>query len=91
MEDSESVPVGSPVGQNEPPVPTGSHTQPSGPIGDKNRIGSLGCVLRANGYWWFILSYGRVPNPSRAVFVGLSSSWNPIADVISINYSRTRR
>jgi hypothetical protein len=26
MEDSKSVPVGSPLGQNEPPVPIGSHT-----------------------------------------------------------------
>jgi hypothetical protein len=38
MEDSKSVPTGSPVGRNEPPVPIGSHTQPSEPIGDKNRI-----------------------------------------------------
>jgi hypothetical protein len=38
---SKSVPVGSPVGQNEPPVPIGSHTQPSEPIGDKNRITSM--------------------------------------------------
>jgi hypothetical protein len=28
MEDSQSVPVGSPAGQTEPPVPTGSLTQP---------------------------------------------------------------
>jgi hypothetical protein len=41
MEDSESGPIGSPVGQNEPPVPIGSQTQPSEPIGDKNRITSL--------------------------------------------------
>jgi hypothetical protein len=34
MEDSKSVPVGSPVGQDEPPVPIGSETQPSEPIGD---------------------------------------------------------
>jgi hypothetical protein len=26
MEDSKSVPIGSPVGQNEPPVAIGSHT-----------------------------------------------------------------
>jgi hypothetical protein len=41
MGDCESVAVGSPVGQNEPPVPIGSQTQPSEPIGDKNRITSL--------------------------------------------------
>jgi hypothetical protein len=40
MEDSKSVFVGSPVGQNEPPVPIGSQTQPGEPIGDKNRITS---------------------------------------------------
>jgi hypothetical protein len=40
MEDK-SVPVGSPVGQNEPPVLIGSHTQPSEPIGNKNRITSM--------------------------------------------------
>jgi hypothetical protein len=33
--DDKSVPIGSPVGQNEPPVPIGSHTQPSEPIGDR--------------------------------------------------------
>jgi hypothetical protein len=37
MEDSKSPPVGSPVGQNETLEPTGSHTQPSEPIGGKNR------------------------------------------------------
>jgi hypothetical protein len=41
MEDDRSVPVGSPVGQNEPPVPTGSLTQPREPIGDGNWITSL--------------------------------------------------
>jgi hypothetical protein len=41
MEYSKSVPVGSPVGRNEPPVPIGFQTQPSEPIGDKNRITSL--------------------------------------------------
>jgi hypothetical protein len=41
MEDSKSVPIGSPAGQNEPPVSIGSQTQPSEPIGDKNRITSL--------------------------------------------------
>jgi hypothetical protein len=39
--DSRSVPTGSPVGQNEPPVAIGSHAQPSEPIGDKNRIISM--------------------------------------------------
>jgi hypothetical protein len=56
MEDSKSVPAGSPVGQNEPPVSTSSETQLSEPIGDKNRLTSLS--LRANRYWQFILSYG---------------------------------
>jgi hypothetical protein len=37
MEDNKSVAVGSPVAQNEPPVPIGSHTQPSEPIGDKKQ------------------------------------------------------
>jgi hypothetical protein len=41
MEDRKSVLIGSPVEQKEPPVPIGSHTQPSEPIGDKNRITSL--------------------------------------------------
>jgi hypothetical protein len=38
MKDSKSVPIGSPVGQNERSVPIGSHVQPSDPIGDKNWI-----------------------------------------------------
>jgi hypothetical protein len=38
---NKSISIGSPIGQNEPPVPIGSHTQPSEPIGDKNRVGSL--------------------------------------------------
>jgi hypothetical protein len=41
MEDGNSVPIGSPIGQNEPPVPTGSHIQLSKPTGDKNRIISM--------------------------------------------------
>jgi hypothetical protein len=47
MEDSKSVPVGSPVAQNEPPVPIGCHTQPSEPIGH-NRITSL--ALKRSGF-----------------------------------------
>jgi hypothetical protein len=38
MKDSKSVPVGSTVGRNEPPVPIGSQIQPSEPTGDKNRV-----------------------------------------------------
>jgi hypothetical protein len=38
---SKSVPVGSLVGQNEPPVRIGSDTQPSEPIGDKNWITNI--------------------------------------------------
>jgi hypothetical protein len=38
MEDSKSVPVGSPIGQIEPPVRIGSHAQPSEPVGEKKRI-----------------------------------------------------
>jgi hypothetical protein len=38
MEDSKSVPVGLPVGQNEPPLSIGCHTQSSEPIREKNRI-----------------------------------------------------
>jgi hypothetical protein len=41
IKDSKSVPVGSPVGRKEPSVPTGCHTHPSEPTGDKNRIASL--------------------------------------------------
>jgi hypothetical protein len=47
MGDSNSVSVGSPVGQNESPVSTGSHTQQSEPIGDKNRITCM--ALRRTG------------------------------------------
>jgi hypothetical protein len=35
MEGSKSVPIGFPIGQNEPPLPMGSQTQPSDPIVDK--------------------------------------------------------
>jgi hypothetical protein len=38
MEDRNSVPTGSSVGWNEPPVLTGLHTQPSKPTEDKYRI-----------------------------------------------------
>jgi hypothetical protein len=38
LEDSKSVPVGLPVGQNEPPVPIGCHTQPGEQTGGKNRM-----------------------------------------------------
>jgi hypothetical protein len=38
MEDNESFPVGSPVGQIEPPAPIGCHIQRSEPVGDKYRI-----------------------------------------------------
>jgi hypothetical protein len=41
MEDNNPAPAGLPLGHNEPPVPTGSHTQPSEPIGDKNRITNM--------------------------------------------------
>jgi hypothetical protein len=41
MEDSKTVPVGSPVERTKPSVPIGCHTQPSEPIGDKNRITSM--------------------------------------------------
>jgi hypothetical protein len=39
-EESELVPVGLHVGQNEPPVPIGSQIQLSEPIGDKEKITS---------------------------------------------------
>jgi hypothetical protein len=52
MEDRKSVPIGSPLGQNEQPVPIGE------PIGDKNRITSL-ALKRAGKHkeqavsvWW---------------------------------------
>jgi hypothetical protein len=48
MEDSKSILAGSPVAHNEPPVPIGSQTQPSEPIGDKNRI--ISPALKSAGY-----------------------------------------
>jgi hypothetical protein len=48
MVDSKSVSVGSPVGHNESPVPIGSHTQPSEPIADENRITIV--ALKRAGY-----------------------------------------
>jgi hypothetical protein len=47
-EDSKSVPIGSPVGQNEPPAAIGGQIQRSEPIGDKNWIISM--VLRRPFY-----------------------------------------
>jgi hypothetical protein len=41
MENSKSVPIGSPVARNEPPVSIGSQTQPSEPLRDKNWITSM--------------------------------------------------
>jgi hypothetical protein len=38
LEDSKSVPVVSPIGQKELPVPIGSQTKQHEPIGHKNRI-----------------------------------------------------
>jgi hypothetical protein len=38
MESTNSIPVRSLVGQNEPPVAIGSHTQSSKPIGDNNKM-----------------------------------------------------
>jgi hypothetical protein len=46
MEERKSVPVGSSVGHNKPPVRIGSQTQPSESIGDKNRINNM-CLKRA--------------------------------------------
>jgi hypothetical protein len=43
QEDSKSVPVVSPAEQNETPVPSGCPTQPSKPIGDKNRVTRIMC------------------------------------------------
>jgi hypothetical protein len=51
VEDCKLVPVGSPVGQNEPLVPIGSQIQPSEPIGDKNRI-SIRALKRAFVQVW---------------------------------------
>jgi hypothetical protein len=48
MEDSKSVPVGSPVAQNEPPVPIGCQTQQNEPIGDKNR--TISTALNRAGF-----------------------------------------
>jgi hypothetical protein len=45
MEDSKSGPVGSPLGQTEPLVTIGCHTQPGEPAGDKNRITSTSPML----------------------------------------------
>jgi hypothetical protein len=58
MEDSKSVPTGSPVGQIEPPVPAGCHTQPSGLITDKSAITCMAlkragfCNLGNTGEKW---------------------------------------
>jgi hypothetical protein len=63
MEDSKLVPVGSPVGQTEPPLLIGPQTQSSEPIGDKNRITTIalkraGCAGREKDkgevirVWW---------------------------------------
>jgi hypothetical protein len=41
IEGSKSVPAGSSVEQNDPPVLIGSHTQLSEPVGDKDTITSL--------------------------------------------------
>jgi hypothetical protein len=41
MKDSKPIPIVLPVGQNEPPIPIGCPTQPSRPIGGKNRITSM--------------------------------------------------
>jgi hypothetical protein len=57
MEDSETVPAGSPVEQNEPPVSVGSHTQQSEPIGDKNRINSMD--LKKGRLCWSRRGQGR--------------------------------
>jgi hypothetical protein len=53
VEDRKSLPVGSPVGQNEPPVPIGSQTQRSEPTGDKNRKTSH--LLSRSFLAWLIL------------------------------------
>lgn len=46
MEDTKSVPVGSHVAQNEPPIPSGPQTQPSEPVGDRiTREGLKGLVV----------------------------------------------
>jgi hypothetical protein len=42
VEGSKSVSIGSLAGQNEPPVLIGCRTQLSKPVGDKNRITSMG-------------------------------------------------
>jgi hypothetical protein len=41
LQASKSVPLGSPVGQNESPVPIGSPTQPCKPIRERNMINSI--------------------------------------------------
>jgi hypothetical protein len=57
MEDSKSVPVVSPIRQNEPPTTVGCHTQQSEPIGDKNRITRMDlrkgrlCWSRKSVWW----------------------------------------
>jgi hypothetical protein len=51
MEDSKSVPIGSPVAQNEPPVPIGCQTKPSEPIGQKNWITSMTLKKAVREQW----------------------------------------
>jgi hypothetical protein len=41
MKDSESVPIGSPVGLIKPPVAIGPPIKSSEPIGDKNRLTTM--------------------------------------------------
>jgi hypothetical protein len=50
MQTRKSVPFGSPVRQNEPPVPIGYPTQPREAIGDKTRITSV--ALGRAGLCW---------------------------------------
>jgi hypothetical protein len=78
MEDNNSVPVDSPVGQNEPPVPIGSHTKQSEPIGDKDRITSRTSnptlIICVGGC--FRIRMEALKNPQGPQSDSLSRSWN---------------
>jgi hypothetical protein len=85
---SKSVPVGSPVGQNEPPVPNGSHTQPSEPIGDKNRVCSLCASLGKDSgevvrLWWAENRGMWVRSSVNCLYEGTNSALSGLTSVLS--------
>jgi hypothetical protein len=80
MEDRKSVPIGSPIEQNEPSTPTGCHTQLSEPIGNKNRITSSACHLLHAG---FCLAYSCVLKMETTYSFETSVDFNEVHGVMS--------